>query len=213
MSTNIDYWEKVLANPIVSYKKLIEVERVYLQKNVTPHSKVLEIGCGNGRNIESLISITKNIVGIDNDPQAVKDAKKRLAKFLTVTILEADALALPFEDQSFDFVILLDTLVNFKENKLKSLLEMKRVLSKTGKVIISVYSEDAFDNRMTMYKQIEVPIERVDGTKIIFDKSVGANESEQFSKDQIFELSKQAKLKLVDCIKVEKIAYICKFIR
>lgn len=207
MSTNIDYWEKVLKNPTPPFKKLFETEHEYLQDHILPNSKVLEIGCGNGRNIQSILKITSDVVGIDNDPQAIKDATDKLHG-KNIKILLADALNLPFPEKSFDSVVLLDTLVNFQGNKIKALSEMKRVLNDNGKIVISVYSEDAFPTRIDMYKQIAVPINKTDGTTVIFDKNVGANESEQFSREQIEKMVNEAGLKIVDFQKIAEIAYI-----
>lgn len=207
MSTNIDYWEKVLKNPTPPFKKLFETEHEYLQDHISPNSKVLEIGCGNGRNIQSILNITSDVIGVDNDPQAIKDATEKLYG-KNIKLILADALNLPFPDKSFDSVVLLDTLVNFQGNKLKALSEMKRVLTDTGKILLSVYSEDAFPTRIDMYKQIAVPINKTEGTTVIFDKQVGANESEQFSKEQIEDMASKAGLKIDDFQKIENISYI-----
>ena len=209
MSTNIDYWEKVLENPTPAFEALFDAELTYIRSRVPGNSKVLEIGCGNGRNIKSIAEFTKDIIGIDNDPKAVEDARKNLAGFSGVKIMLADALDLPFPDKSFDVMIFLDTLVNMKENKVQALKEMSRVLTDTGKIIISVYSEDAFDARMDIYKIVNAPINKTEGTKVTFDESLAANVSEQFSKEDIESLADQSGLNLVDCKKVPGIAYIC----
>jgi len=213
MSTNIDYWEKVLENPTPPFRALFDAESKYIRSCVPGNSKVLDIGCGNGRNIRSIVEMAKEIIGIDNDPKAVDDAKKNLADFSGVKIILADALNLPFPDKSFDVVIFLDTLVNMKENKVQTLKEMSRVLTDDGKIIISVYSEDAFDARMDIYKIVNAPINKIEGTKFTFDESLAANVSEQFSKDDIENLANQSGLGLVDCKKVPSIAYICTLVK
>ena len=85
---------------------------------------------------------------------------------------------------------------------------MKRVLNDNGKIILSVYSEDAFPTRIDMYKQIAIPINKTEGTTVIFDKQVGANESEQFLKEQIEDMASKAGLKIDDFQKIENISYI-----
>lgn len=213
MSTNIDYWEEILKNPTPAYQNLFDAEKEFLLSHVDSNSKVLDIGCGEGRNIETILNITKDIVGIDNDPKAVIDAQTHLAKTPTVQILLADVIAIPFPDNSFDAVILMMTLVNFNNTKVRALKEMARVLKQHGKIIISVYSENAFDERIRMYKISNSPIKRTEGTKVFFDIPEPANESEQFSKEEIKELASQADLKLSDCKEVENIAYICELMK
>lgn len=152
-------------------------------------------------------------MGIDNDSKAVIDAQSHLAKTPTVQILLADVIAMPFPDNSFDVVILMMTLVNFNDYKVRALKEMARVLKQNGKIIISVYSENAFAERIRMYEISNSPIKRTEGTKVFFDIPEPANESEQFSKEDIKELASQADLKLSDCKEVKDIAYICELMK
>lgn len=209
MTTNIGYWEKVLQDPTSSYRQLFDAEKEYLLTNILRDTYVLDVGCGDGSTIQTILPITSNVSGIDNDIKAVEDARLRLSSIPTANILLADALALPFESKVFDAVTHMMTLVNFEDKKAKALEEMSRVLKDEGKIIISVYSEDALQIRLDMYKQIGVPIEGIEGTKVIFNESVGANESEQFSKEDIRALVDEAGLRIFNCIKVADIAYIC----
>lgn len=208
-NTNIDYWKKILQKPLPGFKYWFEQEKKYLRDNLFSMAKVLDIGCGDGRNILDIIPITKNIVGVDYDEQVILDARRNLAQYIEVKIVHADARNLPFNDKTFDFVISLVTFVNLGPHKEKVLCEMKRVLKDNGFIIISVFSEDAFEERMKMYKTIQVPIKEIKGTTVIFDESLGANTSEQFSKKDLKELFKKVDLKIVDIKKVG-IAYLCK---
>ena len=212
MNTNIDYWEKVLENPTDSFKAMFEAQKSYLRTHIKPDSKVLEIGCGNGRNLLSILNITKNLVGIDNDPKAIEDAKNNLSKFPTIQIILSEATRLPFLEKIFDHVIFLDLLYNLGSSKIKVLAEAKRVLKNDGSIIVGVYSEKALDERMEIYKRINVPIKKTEGTKVIFDESVGANESEQFSQEELKNMTSEAGLTMLDCKEVKGIAYICTFV-
>jgi ubiquinone/menaquinone biosynthesis C-methylase UbiE len=136
MNDNIDYWEKVLISPTPVYQKLFDAEKEYLWSNVTKDANVLDIGCGNGRVIKLILDKTKTVTGIDNDPNAVKDAKINLIDFPTVKIVQSDIGQTPFSDEFFDYVTLIDTLVNFNKNKIKALSEIRRILRNDGKIII-----------------------------------------------------------------------------
>jgi ubiquinone/menaquinone biosynthesis C-methylase UbiE len=208
MSTNIDYWEKVLENPTGPFKTMFNEQKSYLREHITLDSKVLEIGCGNGRNLLSISDMTKEMFGIDNDPKAIEDAKKNLSEFPSVQIILSGASILPFSKKIFDHVIFLDLLYNLGKDKIKVLSEARRVLKDNGSIIVSVYSEDALNERMEIYKRIKVPIKQVEDTKVIFDEKVGANESEQFTREQIEIMAKEARLVMTDCKKIGTIAYI-----
>ena len=206
---NIDFWKSVLEDSPESYKKWFSEEKKLLQETITKDSLVLDIGCGNGRSINDFINITTNIVGIDHDDIAVTDAKKNFKDYPNVKILKADARKLPFENDAFDFVICMGTFANFGDYRKQALLEMKRVLKKDGKIIISSYSEDAFEERMTLYKKEKAPIKEIKGTTVYFDEEVGDNMSEQFSKEQLQKIFAEVGLDIAD-IKKAGIGYICK---
>ena len=209
MSTNIGYWERVIEKPTDAYKKLFESEKEYLVKNIQKNSSVLDVGCGDGRNMKTIFSVTENVTGVDNDKKAVNDAQRAFLKNPSVKVLLGDILSLPFKDGSFDYVVFFELLDNLSQNKIKALKETARVLKKEGKIFLGAYSEDALEERMRIYKQIGVPIDRVEGTKVIFDKSIGANESEQFSKKELLDLATAAGLKMSNVVKVDHIGYIC----
>lgn len=94
MSTNIDYWEKVIQNPTLAYKNLFNKEEQYLQTHIIPGSRILDIGCGDGRTILSLLNISQNMDGIDNDKKAVQDAKDNLKTYPSVHIQGAESTVL-----------------------------------------------------------------------------------------------------------------------
>ena len=207
---NISFWEKVLKDIPESYKKWFNEEKKYLNKSITKDSKVLEVGCGNGRIFIDLIKKTKNLVGIDNEEKAIKDAKKLFKRYPEIKFLLADARNIHFENNYFDFVLCIGTFANFGNYKFKVLDEMKRVVKNKGLIIISVYSENAFEERMKLYKKIKTPIKEIKGTTILFDQEVeGDNMSEQFSKEELIEIFNKCKLKPLE-IKKFGIGYICK---
>jgi ubiquinone/menaquinone biosynthesis C-methylase UbiE len=207
--TKEDYWEAIVKNPAEPYKQWFEAEKMLLRETITKDANVLDMCCGNGRDIDYIIDITKNITGIDHDINIVNSAKKRFKDYPSVKILPAEAQNLPFKDSTFDFVVCTATFNNFGENKLKVLAEMKRVMKKGGLLIVGVYSEDAFNERNRTYKKIKIPIKSISGTTVYFDKSSGYNLSEQFSKEQLMDFLRNAGMTLVEIKKIG-IAYLFK---
>lgn len=208
MKTNTDYWVNLLRNLPESYKKWFGEEKKYLQKIITIDAKVLEVGCGDGRSIFDILSKTKNVIGIDHDDRAVADATNNFSKYSSIKILKADATQLPFNNEEFDFVICMTTFANFADKKFKALEEMKRVLKESGKIIISVFSEDALGERMKIYKESGAKIKEIKNGTVVFDESFGDNISEQFTKEQLEDIFSRANLKIEDMTKVN-IAYLC----
>lgn len=104
--------------------------------------RIVDIGCGVGY----LTSFWK-AVGIDNDPQAIKIAKKRFPK--TKFILGDATKKLPFKTNSIDAVVCYNILEHLPdEGREKFFKEAKRVLKKDGLFIASYIDEDYWLNRL-----------------------------------------------------------------
>lgn len=111
-----------------------------LKGKIPDGSKVLDLGCGNGRLYSFLKDNFKvDYTGIDNSRELIKIARQNnpAAKFEV-----GDALNLPFAGQSFDFVISLAVLHHLpgRKNRLKFLSEVYRVLAPNGKAFITVWN-------------------------------------------------------------------------
>ncbi len=206
---NNDYHNLLLQSLPQSYKTWFEEERKYLEKHITKDANVLEVGSGDGRSISDLVSITKNVTGIDHDPDAIQNAKERFSEYPTFKFIEADGENLPFDSGTFDFVICCGSFMNFGTKKIPILQEMKRVLKNNGKIIISTFSEKSLLERLNVYKNLNAPIKEITekGT-VIFDENLGANISEQFTKEELIDIFKQVNLNIEDITEVN-IAYLC----
>ena len=209
MKTNTQFWDSNIKKFPDSYKKWLKAEKEYLCNIITLNSKVLEIGCGTGRSISDMLPITKNITGIDHNQNAVEVAQNMFSGHSQVKIIKADAVNLPFEDECFDFVVCLATFVNFADKKITAIEEMKRVLKDSGKIILSVFSEDALEERMKVYTGAKSKIKEVINGKVVFDDiDSDDNISEQFSKEELETIFSKAKLNIENITKVS-IAYLC----
>jgi ubiquinone/menaquinone biosynthesis C-methylase UbiE len=92
-----------------------------------PGCKLLEIGCGNGKNL--LYREDLNSTGVDFVPNFVEMCKER-----GLHVLKANALELPFEDNTFDAVISIAVFhhLSTEERRIQALNEMNRVLKPGG---------------------------------------------------------------------------------
>ncbi len=206
--TNISYWEKLIALNRPSYNSFFEQERKYLQSAVSYDSRLLDVCCGTGRTLEACLAITPNLTGLDHDLEAIEAAKKRLTQSPFVSLVCADALKMPFADNSFDYATCLLSIVNFDNKKVDLLKEMARI---SQKVIVSAYNEHAFNERLLAYRGTKAVILNIDSNgKFCFSMDSGIVISEQFSSFELQRLAKQAGLN-VDKIKKEGIGYLCTF--
>jgi SAM-dependent methyltransferase len=99
---------------------------------------VLDIGCGSGHVTRDLCRITKGtVVAIDNDPAMLDASRKVLARVPNVSVQDADAHALPFNDGSFD-VVVANLFFMWSQDPLLAAREMARVVKPGGRVLASM---------------------------------------------------------------------------
>ena len=94
------------------------------QARINSGTKILEVACNMGR---TMIQLSKKygckITGVDLDKDVLKKAEENIRKNHLedkLTLIHGDALALPFEDASFDIVVneaMLTMLVSDKKDK------------------------------------------------------------------------------------------------
>lgn len=103
------------------------------------HMKILDVGCGTGAFCYYLSGATEgsSFTGLDIDETFISAAKDKANKDHTSNqfhFVVGDALALPFEDNSFDLVVSYTVLTNLPDGK-KALEEMTRVVKPGGQVV------------------------------------------------------------------------------
>jgi len=118
--------------------------------------KILDIGCGAGREAIALAKKRFEVVGIDIVPAMVLRAKEN-AKIYGVgenTKFEIyDARNLDFSDGSYDAAIMLGNMIEHtrgRKNRVKLLKEAKRVLKPKGILILSTHTR-AWKPRFILY--------------------------------------------------------------
>ena len=177
---------------------------------VRVNSKVLDVGCGDGRIISDLLSITQNITAIDIDTEAIARVQSKFQEYPSIKVLHTSAQNMPFDDEAFDFVVCMGTFMNFSELiKDDVLTEMKRVTTSEGKIVISSFNENAMIERIKMYSRVGAldMIESIHGGTVTFDSSFGANTSTQYSLDEYRGMFQKVGLCIEKMVKIE-IGYI-----
>lgn len=109
---------------------------------IAPDSgSVLEVGCGEGLFLAQVAGFYDKIpvFGVDNWKDILLKAERRLhEKHLgRVKLLQADASALPFEENHFDTVVCVNVIFNLKSDEVVNsvLKEMSRVCKNSGRII------------------------------------------------------------------------------
>ena len=112
------------------------IKKIYKLKN---NAKILDIGCAKGFLVKDLVDIGLDAYGLDISEYAIKNSHKDVAGRIHL----GNANKLPFKDNTFDFVISLNTLHNLEKNGCKVALKEITRVSK-GRSFIQV---DAYRNK------------------------------------------------------------------
>lgn len=107
-------------------------------KSLPNESKVLDIGCGNGRNMTNVMEGQNHkFKGVDSCQEFVDIANKN-----GKDVVLGDMCQLPFEDNSFDAILNIASFhhLSTTNRRTQGLKEMKRVLKPGGKILMSVWA-------------------------------------------------------------------------
>jgi len=133
-------------------RKDIQLDHAIILELIKPQSTVLDLGCGNGDLLYLLIkSKQARVQGIEIDDQAIY---KCVAKGLNVFHGDVDSGLTEFNDKSFDYVIL--------NQSLQQILHVDKVLTdalRVGKkVIVGIPNFAHYKSRLQMFFQGKAPV-------------------------------------------------------
>jgi SAM-dependent methyltransferase len=110
-----------------------------------PHPRVLEIGCGNGRDAEEILKRTSRYTGVDASEGMIALARQRMPR--TEFVL-GDIERMPLAGK-FDIVFAFASLLHIPKNRLQLVLrKIRNVLSTEGAFHISLKHADTYGEIM-----------------------------------------------------------------
>lgn len=135
--------------------------RYHFARQFAEGKDVLEVACGSGIGLGYLCEVANRVVGGDIDERNLVVAQRIYSdklKDVNFDIQWMDAHSFPFEDDSFDIVLLYEAIYYLKEPE-ECILEVYRVLRKDGIFIICTVNKDWDDFHPSPYtfKYFSVP--------------------------------------------------------
>ena len=146
---------------------------------INEDSKILDIGCGGGRNIERFagqISENGRVVGIDYSEVSVEKSTKLNQDAIDagkVNVLQGSVSEMPFYDETFDIVTGFET-IYFWPDFINDLKEVNRVLKKDGLVFFcneAVYREGQMEKYDDLVELLDMKIYSEDVLKESLEKT------------------------------------------
>lgn len=153
---------------------------------------ILELGCGNGKNIPALLKTASSVTAVDFSHNAVQLCREQFTDE-NISFVEADVCCLSFKDESFDAVCAIHILEHLSEKgRVQSRNEICRVLKPEGFLTVRVFSI----NDMRFGKGTEVE-------KNTFSRGNGID-YHYFTNSELKSLFSQLKLVSMEEIRSEK---------
>jgi ubiquinone/menaquinone biosynthesis C-methylase UbiE len=144
----------------------------FILKGYLPEmAKILDAGCGEGRNLQFCMKNGMDVFGIDQNPEAI-GFLKRLAKQYGLENVEARFQTMKLDhirypDSTFD-VLICSAVLHFAENKDhfdKMIQELSRVLKPRGRLFIRAMTDHYFSPAI---KQLDTCIFQFENDQIRF---------------------------------------------
>ncbi len=191
-----------IPKPLLEYLSAEESEL----KNTISGGSVLDIGCGNGRTTKLLSELSDTVVGVDFSDHLLNQAKINLSGKNNVELFLEDAKSMHFKDASFDYVVMMwNTFGNLYSSRNQVLQESSRVLRPSGKIFLSVFSENVLPPYFEMLRCSGLNVAHFDENYVFLKEGLVSERFTQKKLEQIFE-QKSLNYKIK---KLTDIAYWC----
>jgi SAM-dependent methyltransferase len=155
-SYNPKYWTPVIPDLIERY-------------GLEPNSRVLDVGCAKGFFLHDLKEQIPGISvsGLDISKYAISNSMSSVSPFLKV----GNATQLPYPDDSFDFVISINTVHNLNREECGiALKEIERVSKENSFITVDAYRNESEKERMEAWNLTALTMMSCDEWVSFFDE-------------------------------------------
>ena len=125
-----------------------------LQPNYFKGKKILDAGCGMGRNSYWCLKWgASELIAFDADKRTVEAARKSLAIFPNANVKLTDIYRLPWKNK-FDFAFSVGVIHHLKNPNNRAMLRLRESLKPGGEVLIWVYSRVGFEKMLKILNPV-----------------------------------------------------------
>lgn len=138
-------WDKIATSFDKTRKRPWQICINYIE-NQSKENSFADLGCGNGRHLIPAAKYFKKAIGLDISSELLEIVRAKLKKenIDNVELIKSNLIDIAIDDKKIDSILYIAALHNIKhkENRVKSLKEVKRILKKNGSAMISVWSRE-----------------------------------------------------------------------
>jgi ubiquinone/menaquinone biosynthesis C-methylase UbiE len=144
-----DFWDMKFSDVTTEAFPMARDRNNQILKFLSANSKILNLGSGKGYLEELIENKFGDSISLTGTDFTQKSLSRLTNKFKSFEFIKTNLTKLPFKASSFDFVFLIEVLEHISPPKTFALLkEMRRVVKKDGKVIISVPINEGLEEMM-----------------------------------------------------------------
>lgn len=114
---------------------MLQTRYAFARAHCPAGKNVLEIGCGGGAGLGYLAANGAHVTGIDIDEAILEYPRRHYDNHGTIQVQQANAEKLPFEDASFDTILIFEALYYFPDFR-QVLTECRRILRPGGTLLL-----------------------------------------------------------------------------
>ena len=113
--------------------------------DLPPGSRIMELGCGNGKTAIPMILQGWEVIALDFSPRAVAFCRKAIPDFLHGQVMIADARWSPFKSATFDAILAIHVIAHmYAPDRNCVAREITRLLRPEGVLFFCEFSSDDF---------------------------------------------------------------------
>ena len=145
-------------------------ERMREHYHLTPSSKILDVGSGKGFLLHDFLDVLPGctVAGLDISSYAIENTMERVKPFCQV----GNAKDLPFQDNSFDLVISINTVHNLPRHECKrALTEIQRVSKGAAFITVDAWRNALEHENLEKWVLTAETYMHVDNWKILFEEA------------------------------------------
>lgn len=156
---------EVIAGDFAATRKRPWPETIAFVRRLAANTRVLDLGCGNGRNIAAIRAKAHTVVGIDASRGLLGIAAANVG---SRHLVRGDAVSLPFRDDSFNGVHTVATIHHMptQHDRRQFMSEVSRVLEPDGLLLVSAWALEQPRFQDSEAQDRFVPWRRPDGSVV-----------------------------------------------